>query len=138
VHVRLFTVDEANALLPRLGEDLKRAQVCTKEMRELRDQLVDLRIVWEDKIEDPSCPDHAEYTAYQNRFNDTERRLQDELSQIHALGAIVKDIENGLVDFNARRGDDIVLLCWRQGESAIAAWHNQTSGYSGRRPLAEF
>jgi len=54
------------------------------------------------------------------------------VARIHELGALVKDLDDGLVDFPARRGDEHVLLCWCLGEDAIEFWHGPDEGYSGR------
>jgi hypothetical protein len=54
---------------------------------------------------------------------------------IRELGAIVKDVEAGLLDFPALRAGEEVLLCWRVGEDAIAWWHGLEDGFAGRRPL---
>lgn len=54
---------------------------------------------------------------------------------IHELGGLVKDLDRGLVDFPARRGDEDVLLCWRVGEEEVAHWHGLEEGFAGRQPL---
>jgi hypothetical protein len=54
---------------------------------------------------------------------------------IHELGGLVKDLDRGLVDFPARRGDEDVLLCWQLGEETIEHWHGLEEGFAGRRPL---
>jgi hypothetical protein len=54
---------------------------------------------------------------------------------IQQLGAQVKDLDTGLIDFPARRGDEDVLLCWRLGEPDVAYWHGPEDGFAGRRPL---
>jgi hypothetical protein len=51
------------------------------------------------------------------------------------VGALVKDLDDGLVDFPARRGAEEILLCWRLGEEEIAFWHGLDEGFSGRKPL---
>lgn len=57
------------------------------------------------------------------------------VEEIHGLGAQVKDIDRGLVDFPALRGGETVLLCWRLGEDAIEYWHDADEGFAGRRSL---
>ncbi len=57
------------------------------------------------------------------------------VEQLHALGAVVKDLDEGLVDFPALRGDEEVLLCWRLGEDEVGFWHSADEGFAGRRPL---
>src|SRR6266516_3024764 len=55
--------------------------------------------------------------------------------QINAAGAEVKSLEDGLLDFPAKRGDEIVLLCWKLGEDEIHYWHRTDEGFAGRKPL---
>ena len=55
--------------------------------------------------------------------------------RINAAGAEVKSLEEGLLDFPARRGDEVVLLCWKLGEDEIHYWHRVDEGFGGRKPL---
>jgi hypothetical protein len=57
------------------------------------------------------------------------------VEQLQALGVLVKDLDQGLVDFPARRGRDEVLLCWRVGEHEVAFWHGLDEGFAGRKRL---
>jgi hypothetical protein len=61
--------------------------------------------------------------------------ISDCAERINAAGAEVKSLEEGLLDFPARRGDEIVLLCWKLGEDEIHYWHRVDEGFGGRRPL---
>lgn len=56
---------------------------------------------------------------------------------IGGLGAQVKDVDRGLLDFPARHpaGGETVLLCWCVGEPEIAFWHGLEEGFAGRKPL---
>jgi hypothetical protein len=54
---------------------------------------------------------------------------------IDAAGAQIKSLEEGLLDFPALRGDEVVLLCWKLGEEEIAYWHGVDEGFAGRKPL---
>jgi hypothetical protein len=55
--------------------------------------------------------------------------------RINAAGAQIKSLEDGLLDFPAKRGDDDILLCWRLGEEDIQYWHAADEGFAGRRPI---
>ena len=57
------------------------------------------------------------------------------VERIHALGAQVKDLERGLVDFPAVREGEEILLCWHVGEEEVAYWHRPEDGFGGREPL---
>jgi hypothetical protein len=54
---------------------------------------------------------------------------------IHELGALVKDVDRGLVDFPALRDGEEVLLCWQLGEDDIGYWHGVDEGFAGRKSL---
>jgi hypothetical protein len=55
--------------------------------------------------------------------------------RISAAGAEIKSLEEGLLDFPAKRGDEDVLLCWKLGEEEILYWHGVEEGFAGRKPL---
>jgi hypothetical protein len=57
------------------------------------------------------------------------------VNAIHGRGAIVKDLDEGLVDFPALREGEEILLCWRLGENEVAHWHGLEEGFAGRKPL---
>jgi hypothetical protein len=70
-----------------------------------------------------------------------EARLDDELGWFRDHGVQVKGIAPALLDFPARAVVDgreqVVLLCWREGEDALAWYHPVETGYLGRAPIAE-
>lgn len=132
---RTFTADEANKLLPQVAESLGKIQTFMRELRDVRDQLADLRIVWEDKIDLPSCPDHEEYVKYRVTFQRLEQQLADQMEAVLALGVEIKDPDIGLVDFYAERDGEPVYLCWRTGEPSVRFWHTLTGGFGARKPI---
>jgi hypothetical protein len=58
------------------------------------------------------------------------------VEELQSLGLLVKDLDEGLVDFPSRIGDEEVLLCWRLGEPVVAFWHGLDDGFAGRKPLS--
>ena len=75
-------------------------------------------------------------------FADVERELEEEatalarcIERIQSAGALVKDLDRGLLDFPALRGGEEILLCWHLGEDDIEFWHGLEDGFSGRKPL---
>jgi hypothetical protein len=61
--------------------------------------------------------------------------FERELEKLFAMGAQLKDLDSGLVDFYSRRGSDIVFLCWKEGESEISHWHGLEGGFRSRESL---
>jgi len=61
--------------------------------------------------------------------------ISDCAEQIDQAGAQVKSLEEGLLDFPAKRGEEDVLLCWKLGEDEIRFWHGTDEGFSARKPV---
>ena len=61
--------------------------------------------------------------------------ISDCAEQINQAGAQVKSLEEGLLDFPAKRGKEDVLLCWKLGEDEIRFWHGTDEGFSARKPV---
>ncbi|GAB4477475.1 MAG: DUF2203 family protein [Anaerolineales bacterium] len=66
---------------------------------------------------------------------DEFRQLEELVAQIQAQGAIVKDINRGLIDFPHWRDGREVYLCWQFGEEEILYWHEVDAGFAGRQAL---
>ena len=106
--------------------------------QELNDQVSDLEIVWGAKLLDASCPEHRAYLEYKRNLTAEESAVGDLLSAVRADGIEVKDVHTGLIDFYARRGAEVVYLCWRRGEPEVGYWHTLQGGFTGRKPIKEF
>lgn len=128
---RLFTVDEANDLLPALRPLMKR----------VFDHLDFLRkksatVIREERLS-PNAPDLMERL----QGNDAIARLVQEVKglvdEINSYGCVCKGVEQGLVDFPCVLAGEIVFLCWRYGEESIGHWHRIEDGFAGRRPLLD-
>jgi hypothetical protein len=70
-----------------------------------------------------------------------EARIDEALGWFRGQGVQVKGVAPALLDFPARATIDgqeqVVLLCWREGEPALAWYHPVETGYLGRAPIAE-
>ncbi len=72
-----------------------------------------------------------------DRAAELRTELMQAIDAIEQLGALVKDVDTGLLDFPAVHPDsgDSVLLCWQLGEDTIGYWHEENAGFAGRKPL---
>ena len=65
-------------------------------------------------------------------------RLIAILKELDGLGIIVKNLNDGLIDFPFLRSNgEEVYLCWKLGESEIYYWHTIADGFSGRKPIEQ-
>ncbi len=62
-------------------------------------------------------------------------KLQSIISHINATGALLKDVNSGLVDFLARRESRDIYLCWRYDEERVSHWHDLDTGFAGRQAI---
>jgi hypothetical protein len=133
---RYFTVGEIDRLVPKLERIFVQVLQLRAAMRkeELKLERAGHRLSQEmlerDSPRDPLPVRHAKLM-----FRALYDALTDQLAELEMLGGEVKDLDLGLVDFPARRGDEDILLCWRFGERRVSYWHAVESGFRGRRPL---
>jgi len=133
--MRTFTLSEAQTMLPVLESLLKRAQTAARLAAQVEGELQDLsqRIFLHGGM-------HVDIAAVARRRGQREKAIQeakDTLAEIDAIGVQVKDLDTGLLDFPFQLEDGVVLLCWKQGETAITHWHTMEDGFAGRKPLDE-
>ncbi len=134
--VRLFTVTEANALIPRLEHLLRRIDPTLARLRELRDLIDDAESYWGDGLVSAPAKDRDAYADALAEQSDLERSVQATIDEIHALGCELKDVSRGLVDFPARIGTEVAYLCWQRGEDRLGWWHTLEAGFACRKALA--
>jgi hypothetical protein len=73
--------------------------------------------------------------ALRNRGDASLAGLKQALEEIQEAGALIKDLDIGLLDFMTRYRDRDVCLCWKLGEDAIRFWHGEEEGFRGRKPI---
>ena len=122
---KYFTVEEANALLPKL-------KVLLEQLLAARQRIIDDRKTWEPMMEKARGNGGGE--RGKSLFKD-ESRIHLTMEQLNEWGILIKDVDTGLVDFPALRHGREIYLCWRLGEPRVAYWHDVDAGFAGRQPL---
>jgi hypothetical protein len=125
--MKIFTVQEANALLPEVRIIAGKIQRAHRKLSQFRD----------DAKKAAEGAEHggggmANGVAYATVLT----QLTTQLAGLEALGVQLKDFERGLVDFPSLRDGRVVLLCWQLGEGdELEWWHDVDAGFAGRTPL---
>jgi hypothetical protein len=129
---RTFTPEEANEALVELRPIVERMVEHRRNLTAAQVQQAELvtRIAGNGGDMVPSDLHEAADTIQREAA-----AISDCAERINAVGAEVKSLEEGLLDFPARRGEEIVLLCWKLGEDEIHYWHRVDEGFGGRKPL---
>jgi hypothetical protein len=127
-NIKLFSVDEANALLPTVRQIVARIARAHERVAAARESA---KSVAENAHATGGgfMPEGASYVR-------AITSLVEGASELQALGVQLKDYERGLIDFPAMRDGRVVLLCWQLGEGdRVEWWHDLETGFAGRQPL---
>jgi hypothetical protein len=131
---RIFTLEEAEALLPRVEPVVRR-------LVELRRALKDIQAVLQEFRDVAARGGGAMPTGRFAEARAEAERLMTGIAagvrEIEGWGCVIKDLDQGLVDFLWRRRGATVFLCWKLGEPAIRHWHGLREGFAGRKPIEE-
>lgn len=133
VKLTLFSLDEANALAKALRPEVARLVTLHGELTKIETAVSALSLAVAGA--DADNPDAVELARLSQRRAELGRLIGDGVRAIHERGALVKDLERGLLDFYALSGDRLIFLCWQLDESEIAHWHSLEGGFSSRQPL---
>jgi hypothetical protein len=124
LHHRHYSIDEANAQLPLVGEVVRRIQ-------EARSRLADDGF-------DTDFSTLAELTGgawpgYEHAAASVEIALG--FDRLEELDVVVRDLEGGQIDFPSLNGGEEIYLCWLLGEPTVGHWHAVESGFGSRQKL---
>jgi hypothetical protein len=120
---RVYTVEEADALLPELRDRLERIRAARQTMLRHAEAV-------RDRLGEDGGGAHPgrEYVeATQTLRREIERLAEEQIA--------LRDPQVGLVDFPGERDGERVWLCWKLGEERVAYWHRQDRGFAGRQAL---
>jgi hypothetical protein len=128
---RLFTVDEANDLLPTLRPVVEQI---LENIRRLKSSSE--RAIRQGRL-DPEAPDLMNRLRQDDEITRLVGELKGRVEEINGYGCICKGVELGLIDFPCLLGSEVVFLCWQIGEARVGHWHRMEDGFAGRKALLE-
>lgn len=116
---RWWTVEEANGALPRITAIVEQARAAAETARSDAEGL-------RGKVRSNGHGSPAVDLA----------DMKDAIDALDEEGIVLRDIEQGLVDFPAQSSDGRPFwLCWVVGEPEVAFWHWPEDGFAGRAPI---
>jgi hypothetical protein len=125
VPAKLFSVEEANRLIPRLRPLIKRVVSSRQGLISIQTEIQKAR----DKAK------HDGGSLYGSEYVRLLTAFTLAVSQIEETGVLVKDFRTGLCDFPHLRDGRVIYLCWRMDEDRVSYWHEIDAGFSGRQPI---
>ena len=132
---RTFTLDDAQTLLPILESLLRHAIAGKKLIEEVDTELQEMahRVF----LNGGTLLNVVHLARRKAEREKAIRRIKDALAELDATGVQVKDLDIGLLDFPCKVEGEILLLCWKLGETTITHWHGTNEGFASRKPIDE-
>ncbi len=125
--MKIFSVDEANALLPQVRPLLVAIKRGRGRLLTFQESVKEAAAGAE--LGGGGIPDGSRYVTIL-------MKLASDTAELDALGIQLKDYERGLIDFPSLRDGRVVLLCWQLGDGdQIEWWHDVEAGFAGRQPI---
>ncbi len=122
---RIFTVAEANRLIPQLNSRLH-------SVKQAKAVLVRTK---EDIKKASARAEYSGGSVMGPLYISSLQQVSSNVRAIQELGVLVKDLDIGLCDFPHLRDGRVVFLCWKLGEEEVRWWHETNTGYKDRCPL---
>jgi hypothetical protein len=129
---RYFTLDEAQEAL---GELRPLAEQMVERRRELVEAQARRAALGAQVGQNGGDLTPADFVEADAELEQAAAALAACVEPIQAAGALVKDLDMGLLDFPSLRDGEEILLCWHVGEDEIRYWHGVDEGFAGRKPL---
>jgi len=130
---RLYTVEEANRVLPEVSRLVERVADLAPVLPDMQETVR----INELKFHRPTAGDaeREKLASSVAELRAAEMAVAVALRSLESMDVVLKDPMTGLVDFHCDRDGEVVELCWRLGEPAVTSWHRIGEGYQGRKPL---
>jgi hypothetical protein len=122
-----FSVSDANEILPLVIKKFNYAKKAKAEVMKMEQQLTS---------EMTSTTSLEEYTIIKRKLNSSITKFYQSIEDLENTGVSLKGLDEGLLDFPAKRFDEEIWLCWKEGETEIKFWHEKDTGFMGRKPIS--
>ena len=126
---RLFTIEEAEALIPRLELIMSKLQ---RHNLAVRERLTEVMQQTEQPLSELTT---TQILELQPHLRPVVEELETLIDELESWGVQLKGLDLGLIDFPAEINGERVLLCWQYGEKELGYYHSPEAGFAGRKPL---
>jgi hypothetical protein len=128
---RLFTIDEANGLLPALRPLVEQILENIRRLKGASETVIRREGL------DPEAPNLMNRLRDDGEIARLIGQVKGWVDEINSYGCLCKGVEQGLIDFPCLFGAEVVFLCWQIGEPSVGFWHRIEDGFAGRKPLLD-
>lgn len=128
---KYFTLEQAQEIL----KEVKEIMQGLLQNKENIDLLNSIKIDYSEDYQGEF--NELNFTKINKEFHKLSYEFFARIEDLESKGCILKDLNEGLVDFYSIFEGREILLCWKYGEENIEYWHDLESGFAGRQHIAE-
>ena len=122
-----FSISEANKILPIVIKKFNYVKKLKSEIMKFEHELSN---------DMSSSNSLVEFSQLKQKLNSVVTKFYQSIEDLESTGVVLKGLEDGLLDFPAKRFNDEIWLCWKEGETEIKFWHEKNTGFMGRKPIS--
>jgi len=122
-----FSISDANKILPSVIKKFNYSKMLKNEVIKMEKQM---------SLDLTSKTSMKDYIILKQKLNAKVTEFYQSIEDLESIGVVLKGLEQGLLDFPAKRFDEEIWLCWKEGETEIKFWHEKDSGFMGRKPIS--
>ena len=100
-----FSVNDANKILPAVIKKFNYAKKAKAEVMKMEQQLTS---------EMTPTISLEEYTINKRKLNSSITKFYQSIEDLENTGVSLKGLDEGLLDFPAKRFDEEIWLCWKE------------------------
>jgi len=126
-----FTIQQAQIAIKTIKNDFKKIL----ELKSSLDVIDSIDIEYTEEY--TGNYDELNFTKLNKEFHKLSFEFFSKIEEIEKKGCVIKDIEEGLIDFYSIFNGKEIFLCWKYGEDKIEYWHDLECGFSGRQHVEE-
>lgn len=132
-----FTIEHAEKLVPKLRGLLRKAIHLNRQLQALHAESLVNQEEIQVETEDQNIRYQFEVVKNHEQLHELTEDFYDSVEQIENLGCVIKDLEQGLIDFPSQFEGREIYLCWKLGEDRIRHWHEIDAGFDSRQEILE-
>jgi len=125
---RFYTISEANAVIPEIRKQVLKIMKLNKVL----EMLESIEVIQQDDHE------HLLTVAKMNKhYHKLCYDFHREIESLAKKGALLRDVDVGLVDLYSLYNGKEIMLCWKIDEERIQHWHELEDEFTDRRHVKE-
>ena len=122
-----FSISDANKILPSVIKKFNYSKMLKNEIIKMEKQM---------SLDLTSKTSMKDYIILKQKLNAKVTEFYQSIEDLESTGVLLKGLDEGLLDFPAKRFDEEIWLCWKEGETEIKFWHEKDTGFMGRKPIS--